>query len=439
MKKIFASLISLFLFVTVSSCTMSQTKTIEISGEIKSEFDIGEALQFEVIVGDGTNEYNVVLKLTNDGKLVYVSNPHGITGITATGFDTRTSGEKTLKVQYGKAFVTAVYRVRGTGDEPIVGIGTEEDPYLVATVKHLQEVGTKADVYYKLVNDIDLEGVVWVAKELDGVTIDGNNKTISNLYINNTLKTDEKTALFASAKGNVTIKNLYLDNFDLIGNEYNAGLVAFTPSGSLLIENVHINRLTINAIHYVGGFVGQAKGKLEVKNSTVNLANLTANFNGDDGDKVGGVVGQTQSDLVVENISVTNLNAWGVRDVGGIAGYAMATSTEIQNVVLTGTVFASHREDAVNSGGLPAEPGAGKLIGSLGGISVTVPDNEDPKEYVDDATEFDFTPYIFEYDVDGLTALSTKLEWGNNFLVGSFRYNSNYYAPVNQNLHTSVG
>ena len=69
------------------------------------------------------------------------------------------------------------------------GAGTIDDPYQIMTVDDLKAVGdytAQSSVCFKLMNDIDLTGVVWnpIGSTIDNAfegTFDGNGKVITGL------------------------------------------------------------------------------------------------------------------------------------------------------------------------------------------------------------------------------------------------------------------
>lgn len=194
------------------------------------------------------------------------------------------------------------------------GSGTESDPWQIETAHDLEQLanfvrGPMPNNYivikgkhFKLINDIDLYGYYWqglgcAIGNYDNfkpftATFDGNEKTISNVYINND---DNYCGLFGVI-AEATIKNLGVVNCNINGTEYLGGLVGYVygstnelhPFGTSNIENCYVTGTVNGTGHYVGGIVGS------VKESAANYLNISNCWSGCDvsGQKyVGGIMG----------------------------------------------------------------------------------------------------------------------------------------------------
>lgn len=161
------------------------------------------------------------------------------------------------------------------------GSGTQADPYQISTLQHLtwldqsSEAGRTAGQFYKLMNDIDgAETKAWDAgagfnpigvsgasdpvKDADGDfrgSLDGNGKTISNLFIHRPGNTG--IGLFANMRGKVT--NLVLKNVSVSGMS-NVGSVAGLNSG--MITGCRIGGATVRGDHSIGGAVGNNRASI---------------------------------------------------------------------------------------------------------------------------------------------------------------------------------
>jgi hypothetical protein len=127
-------------------------------------------------------------------------------------------------------------------------------------------------------------------------SFDGNNHTISGLYIN---RPDlQYTGLFGVIEPESRISNLSLSDVNIIGLEQVGGIVGFNEHST--IENTSVTG-QINGTNYIGGVVGVNRGT--VKNShfigEINAASLG-------GYGVGGLVG-FNSDLVFNSYSDANV------------------------------------------------------------------------------------------------------------------------------------
>lgn len=154
--------------------------------------------------------------------------------------------------------VSVIYRVltntcfkRLYAVEPSGGDGSEAAPYEISTVEQLQGLAafisknntfySAADKHYRLEADLDLSTVCgatvgdWLPigtydNAFNGI-FDGQNHTISNLYIDNSDITFMSTGLFGSVKG--TVKNLTLTNASVSGGQ-STGMLAGSTFGATI-------------------------------------------------------------------------------------------------------------------------------------------------------------------------------------------------------------
>lgn len=232
------------------------------------------------------------------------------------------------------------------------GTGTVANPYLVSTPAQLFNVGKTSKMNFKMVNDIDLQGQLWVpiggvaAKE---TTFDGGGHKIEGL------KSRGATAgLFSSISGEV--KNLNLVDVDIEGTSYAGALSPSNVSGK--INNVTVTgtvkALQATAAGGAGGLVYGLLGTGAITNSstdvivettgiagglvasmgyatsgvTTSIPTITKSYVLGDvigGIYTGGLVGRTDGSTISE-VYVTG-DVKGGRSVGGIVGYAMGTKT----------------------------------------------------------------------------------------------------------------
>lgn len=198
------------------------------------------------------------------------------------------------------------------------GGGTSGNPYLLKTAGDLAQltlnvqsiVGYSSGKYFKLENDIDLSGKLWVPIGATSGTslsytfrgdFDGNEHVVSNVVF------DDST--FASK-----IRM--------------AGFFGWTYSGATIydlgVKDINITS-TMSSNTYTGGFVGYADDGTTITNCYVTGAVSGAVTTG-----VGGFVGQTYngSGTVFNNCYYVGTVSGGVSSIGGFAAWNRAT---IQN------------------------------------------------------------------------------------------------------------
>ncbi len=228
---------------------------------------------------------------------------------------------------------------------PEGGLGTATHPYEIKTAAQLEtfrdlvnganEQVKDSDAHAKLMNDIDLEGSEtnkWTpignseSTAYTG-TFDGNGKTISGLYINNS--TNDQ-GLFGCLDQGGTVQNLSVSG-SVSGNNYVGGVVG-DNRGS--VEDCDFTGSVTGTVDYVGGVVGYNGGT--VKNC-YNTGNISGNISGNtSGNQVGGIVGQNSG--TVENCYNTG-NISGDISIGisgGVVGWN--DSGTVKNCYNTGNI-----------------------------------------------------------------------------------------------------
>ena len=142
-------------------------------------------------------------------------------------------------------------------------------------------------------------------------TFDGNNKTISGLYIN---VTADYVGLFGCVGNGGTVKNVTLADSYVSGANYVGGICGQNKCGTL--QNCH-NNGKVSGAWYVGGLCGSNTRPLSSDpSSTIQECYNTGKVSGKD--YVGGVCGQNNR-ATVEKSYNTNTVSGGGR-VGGVCG-----------------------------------------------------------------------------------------------------------------------
>jgi len=92
------------------------------------------------------------------------------------------------------------------------GSGTQEDPYLIETREHLENI--EDGNYYKQISDIDLANEHWEPLYVEDISYDGDEYKIKNLYIDGDIKPNNN-GLFGwywAYSENQEIKNIIIEN-----------------------------------------------------------------------------------------------------------------------------------------------------------------------------------------------------------------------------------
>lgn len=211
-----------------------------------------------------------------------------------------------------------------------------------------------------LVADIDLGSNAWTpigaTGDVNGFqgTFDGQGHTIANLYIDQTDPQAYQSAGLFGCIAYATVTNFTVDN--AVVKNYTTGsatscgtavVVGSVNSGAnqATISNVTVKNAEVSSNRYVGGILGY--GAATISGCTVDGIELVATSDDadndglyDNGDKVGGILAYANGAVTLTDNSVSNFKATAYREVGGIAGCVLNSSSVVTgNKVNTGTIF----------------------------------------------------------------------------------------------------
>lgn len=151
----------------------------------------------------------------------------------------------------------------------VVGSGTEADPYLLDSPQDLVEMRDLATVggetWFKMIKDIDLEGINWVPVNYDEnferkIHFDGGGFTIFNLTCDKKASASNYASLFGVLYG--SCKNLNIDNATITSSNACGVIGGYVGTSGKpgLVENVTItNSLVTNTGTPAGGVCGVAR------------------------------------------------------------------------------------------------------------------------------------------------------------------------------------
>lgn len=224
------------------------------------------------------------------------------------------------------------------------GSGTESDPYLVSTVKDLQNMG---DGYYRLTNDIEITDDWQPLEHLtaNALTFDGNGHTISGLRFAAD-ESFEDAGLFGLGY-NTSIKNLKVtmaENTTATGSETTGTLVGLSTNAK--IEQVAVcGQNSSDAC--AGGLIGL------MKNGTVSQCKTSGTVSSAKGE-AGGIIGQMDaSGSISDSYSDATVN--GSTYAAGIVAYNY------------GSVARCYSSGAIEAAGVAAG-----VVGCNDGTSATI-------------------------------------------------------------------
>ena len=262
-----------------------------------------------------------------------------------------------------KVVVNGAYvKVEGTGDD-IISVGNAQD--LKNALNSLVAGNTVV-----LDQDIDLTNETWeVAAPWQGsstnVVFDGGGHKITGLTTNGAY--GGLLGKFNS-NGNITIKNLVLenvtitgDNTDNTGEESSGGaLIGWIEnhggSSTITIENVKVNGIKAEGFKYIGGLIGYNQGTtMNLTDCSVNgtegsFLNSTLNDSGNYKGHVGGLLGLWNKGNIT-NCEVKNLAIkHGTDDMTGSSNRAGAlVGTKYSGVTVTSATVENVTVDGANA------------------------------------------------------------------------------------------
>ena len=206
-------------------------------------------------------------------------------------------------------------------------------------------------------------------------TFDGNDKTITGLYIN---QTTDNVGLFGCVL-NAEIKDLTMQNCKVVGGNYSIGNFVGWANG-LTISNCSAKETEVSGSYsYVGGLVGCANGA-----TTITNCYNTGNVSGTRYD--GGIVGYLKGTATITNCYNTGSVSGSDIGDGGIVGYVCEAVATIMNCYNTGSVSGARCVGGIvgtvdvtatirncyNTGSVSGSSYVGGILGDFGSSVVRV-------------------------------------------------------------------
>jgi len=209
---------------------------------------------------------------------------------------------RTIEIAQGENTESGTYQVIYSG-----GAGTENDPFIIASVDDLlnmSENPASYDKHFILTENIDLADYIFSNSLIWGFSgvFDGNGKKITNLVISQNLM----CGFFGLISSGGEVNNLGIENCSINGLGYVGGLVANNNGGSINTCYVsgHVNATSV----YAGGLVGLNSG---------NISNCYASVSVSGSGEVGGLVGYN-SGSISNSYSTGAISGDG--NLGGLVG-----------------------------------------------------------------------------------------------------------------------
>lgn len=262
------------------------------------------------------------------------------------------------------------------------GSGTSTDPYLISNGDELNQIRSflnNTNVYFKLINDIDLKTWIddnnpsqgWTPIGNSGSsrfmgTLDGDDFAIKSFLINRA--TTDYIGFFGYTEG-AKIKNIKFINASVKGKDYVGTLIGYNVNSTI----TNISAITsINGANYVGGLIGYYIISGNGLGNSISYNSINGDINGIT--NIGGLVGYsyvssyanfyeyTTNMNIINNI--TNCVVIGKNDVGGLLGFAKVNTdmgcssypcSTSASLIIGNNYSFSKIEGANNVGGLIGE------------------------------------------------------------------------------------
>lgn len=296
------------------------------------------------------------------------------------------------------------------------GSGTKDDPYLISSEQQLDwlrfevnELGTDTlDVYYELIKSLDfskydsdgvLENGNWVPIKTFKGYFNGKGHSIENLKV--IMPNNNDVGVFGDLE-NATIKNIYLTNLRLEGNDRVGGVAGYTANSEIIQVSV---QGIVNGKYRVGGVIGSFyNSRLKEVFSDVLVTN--------GGARTGGIVGSSWSGWISNSFSQSTV--LGKQHTGGIVGYN-ASYSKVENSVNIGQVLGDGQK-----GGLTGYNVGSTVINSYWNVEsalITTTIGEGIGLTTSQMTDFNAFKYIKDFDFENTWQLCEgdypKLKWEN--------------------------
>ena len=323
---------------------------------------------------DGTSE---IINLTSD---------------MVSGFDNSTVGTKTLTVTYGdKSTTYKIEIVESSENEFAGGDGTENNPYLISTMEHLDNVRKYPSAYFKLLKDISIISIPnWEPIDLYSGNFDGNGHYIYGLRINVPEAENYSDFGLFGHVGDSVIKNL-----GVVDSEISVEVSGSNSDLSVSIGGIAgtINNTTIENCYFDGNITASASltGESDYASASV---------------MAGGISGFVYGNSVIsECYNISNIKATANAEssydysfVGGIAGNL--NEGEIKNCYNIGNMYSDGHSGGISgkTNGTENNP-MGKIINCYnigevistdyysGGISGVIYDSAENCYYLDNISK----------------------------------------------------
>lgn len=219
---------------------------------------------------------------------------------------------------------------------------------------------------YILTGDMDFSGITWTQVSLKDVTIDGKNKTISNLTISGSLFKE----LINTTIKDINFTNVKITNSSSISN---LGVIADKISSSgnstSTIQNVKITfastNINVNPVNF-GAIAGETSGTVSISSVTVDNMNIVNNSNIS---TLGGIVAVTSADTTINSSIIKNSSLNAKHIIGALVATNRGT---IRNSTVQSTTIKDNTNQALSKIGGVVAINNGTITGTNAAVNITI-------------------------------------------------------------------
>ncbi len=207
------------------------------------------------------------------------------------------------------------------------GSGTASDPYIISEVSDLDLVKGQSNAHFKMANDIDMSKV----NNFEGLgyfsgNFDGQGYKIKNLTIKQN-SPGYTAALFDAIDMKATVKNLVLENVNIVNTSGRAASLVGSASGN--ITNVKVESGKVEGSKSNSGGLDATGGLIAYSTDSANISNSYSKVNVVGAGNVGGLIGINSNAKIENTYSSGSVSKKESSDrIGGLIGLNLFTSGE---------------------------------------------------------------------------------------------------------------
>ncbi len=320
-----------------------------------------------------TVEKNAAYEYSFDGGATY-----GATNV----FTYSENGEKAIKVRYKATddkYESADQIINVIISDYYAGLGTENDPYQIATFEHFNAITSEdSSAYFKLISDITFPSTAVTPRpSIPAAHFDGNGHKLINPIITMKDFNDNMGGVFSQigAVKNLTVENAKVDCSDEGSAEVGiiAGIADAVKNCKVSGEITTTNSDKYYGDSYIGGIIGRLRDTGWIDDNDHKVVNLYSDVKIRYNSKskatlfVGGLFGADERYLNTEtrielsecgaDVDIELLGAYRA-NVGGLVGSMIG---DIANCYSTGSIVTDGADQTISIGGIAGYVGEGSI------------------------------------------------------------------------------